>query len=410
MAFFLLNLYLLIYYIRPAEWIPALRTPWQLYVGILSLLWIIGTFIKNPLLFKKDKIGVYIFIFFLVCLVSKLTTGWFGGTWIFFTEFLPSIVIYYLIVIACDSLKKFHIFMLFICALTCLFSVHAIMQITSGSGFGGLPPIHRGGDLLQACWYGVFNDPNDLGLALVVTTPFIIYQATRYKIVYLLFFGLVMGGIYCTNSRGTLVALIAGLGMFFVFKKRSMKGLIIAGFFAVFLFLYGPSRMGDISAVDESSHGRIEAWYAGLKMMQSNPVFGVGPDTFTDHHYITAHNSYVLAAAETGMLGLMFYIGSILIPILLGIKVLFLEKENPHFEFMAAILSCAIACAVSISFISRTYIMIPFMMSGLLYSAFQSAAPDGFSREMKNSLSIKQLFIVSFIMLMLLYLVVVLFI
>ncbi|RJP77250.1 MAG: O-antigen ligase domain-containing protein [Desulfobacteraceae bacterium] len=409
MALFLLNLYLLIYFIRPAEWIPALQSPWQLYVGILSLLLIVGTFIKKPDLFKKDKFGIYIFIFFLICLVSKIATGWFGGTWIFFQEFLPSIVVYYLTVIACDSLKKCQSLLFFLCMLACFFSVHAIMQITTGSGFGGLLPIYRSGDLLQACWYGVFNDPNDLGLALVVIMPYIVYQALRYRILYILFFALILGGIYCTNSRGTLVSLLAGLGMFFIFKKKSMKGLIIAGFMAVALFLFGPSRVSEINTVDASSYGRIDAWYAGLKMMQSSPLIGVGPGAFTDHHPITAHNSYVLAAAETGFLGLMFYNGAILIPILLGARVLFQEKENENFELMASILSCAIAGAVSICFISRTYIMVPYMMSGILYSVFHSVAPDRLTNEMQTRLSIKHLFLVSFLMLFLFYLAIVFF-
>ena len=404
MALFLLNLYLFIYYIRPAEWIPALQSPWQLYVGIPVFLLIIGTFIKKPDLFRQDKFGIYVFLFFLVCLVSKISTGWFGGTWLFFLGFLPSIIAYYLTVIACDSLKKCHSLLLFVCFPVCFFSVHAIMQLTTGFGFGGLPPIHRSGDLIQACWYGVFNDPNDLGLALVVMMPYVVYQALRYRLLFIIFFALILGGIYCTNSRGTLVALIAGLGMFFIFKKKSMKGLIIAGLIAVALFLFGPSRVSEINTVDDSSYGRIDAWYAGLKMMQSSPIIGVGPDTFTEHHPITAHNSYVLAAAETGFLGLMFYNGAILIPILLGIRVLFLETDSENFELGASILSCAIAGAVSIFFISRTYIMIPYLMSGLLYAVFHAAFPDRLTHEMEKGLSVKHLFGVTLSMLFLLYL------
>ena len=61
-------------------------------------------------------------------------------------------------------------------------------------------------------------------------------------------------------------------------------------------------------AADMSTRLRYEAWHAGLQMFKQSPVFGVGQRQFSEHHYMTAHNSYVLALAELGFVGLVLFI------------------------------------------------------------------------------------------------------
>ena len=41
----------------------------------------------------------------------------------------------------------------------------------------------------------------------------------------------------------------------------------------------------------------------GLELVRHSPIFGVGKGQFMEYHFLTAHNSYVLAAAELGMVG-----------------------------------------------------------------------------------------------------------
>jgi O-antigen ligase len=43
-------------------------------------------------------------------------------------------------------------------------------------------------------------------------------------------------------------------------------------------------------------------------MFTSHPVFGVGAGNFTDYNYLTAHNSFVLALAETGIVGFTLWL------------------------------------------------------------------------------------------------------
>jgi len=52
---------------------------------------------------------------------------------------------------------------------------------------------------------------------------------------------------------------------------------------------------------------RTICWWVGLHLTAGSPAFGVGFGRFTEHHYLTAHNSFVLAAAELGLPGLLVW-------------------------------------------------------------------------------------------------------
>src|SRR5205823_4424444 len=75
------------------------------------------------------------------------------------------------------------------------------------------------------------------------------------------------------------------------------------------LFAFGPSRLRQMSSDDEAAQGRVNAWDAGLDMIKSSPVWGVGRDQFVEHHPRTAHNSLVLCLAELGLAGTAMWLG-----------------------------------------------------------------------------------------------------
>ena len=56
-----------------------------------------------------------------------------------------------------------------------------------------------------------------------------------------------------------------------------------------------------ISSKEQSAAERIEAWSVGLELLKWRPLFGAGYGNFTDHHHLTAHNSFVLCFAELGL-------------------------------------------------------------------------------------------------------------
>ena len=47
-------------------------------------------------------------------------------------------------------------------------------------------------------------------------------------------------------------------------------------------------------------------------MFREHPLFGVGPDQYTDYNPLTAHNSFVLVLAETGILGFTLWLAFVI--------------------------------------------------------------------------------------------------
>jgi O-antigen ligase len=81
------------------------------------------------------------------------------------------------------------------------------------------------------------------------------------------------------------------------------RGLLLLPILIGALAALSPSRSGELTMDDESAAGRVDAWYEGFEMFRAHPLFGVGAGLFTDHHPMTAHNSFVLAIAELGVVG-----------------------------------------------------------------------------------------------------------
>jgi O-antigen ligase len=66
---------------------------------------------------------------------------------------------------------------------------------------------------------------------------------------------------------------------------------------------------------DVSTQLRYEAWGTGLQMLKHNPLFGVGARNFTEHHFLTAHNTYVLSFSELGFPGMVIFVSIVYLTI-----------------------------------------------------------------------------------------------
>lgn len=52
-------------------------------------------------------------------------------------------------------------------------------------------------------------------------------------------------------------------------------------------------------------------------MLMSHPILGVGKGMFTDHHWLTAHNSFVLVLAELGLVGYFVWLSVIAVTLVM---------------------------------------------------------------------------------------------
>jgi probable O-glycosylation ligase (exosortase A-associated) len=131
------------------------------------------------------------------------------------------------------------------------------------------------------------------------------------------------------NSRGAFVGLLlTGLYALFITRGR-MRGKMVVGLTmgaVLFYSLMDPQFIDRQKTIqnyeeDRSAGSRMELWKGGLRLVQDHPLGAGGGgfevlspvyvaevvDSFGNQR--TAHNTYVLAASEWGIPGLIFFLG-----------------------------------------------------------------------------------------------------
>jgi len=157
---------------------------------------------------------------------------------------------------------------------------------------------------------GTLQDPNELSLALCIAIPFAFaFFDRRHTLMRLILLVLTCGLVglcaYFTQSFGGQVVFCAVLGLFLMKRLGLRRGLIVGA--AIVLPLLALGALGDRAGGESSTMERTECWWVGLHLAYASPLFGVGSGQFTEHHYLTAHNSYILSAAELGLPGMLLW-------------------------------------------------------------------------------------------------------
>jgi hypothetical protein len=163
---------------------------------------------------------------------------------------------------------------------------------------------------------GEINDPNDFAQLLVCVIPLVFifwrpgrgFRNTLFVIVPAC---ILLVGTFLTHSRGSMIAIVA---MAIVAGRRRI-GTVPSVLLAVGLYV-GATALNFTGGRDVSVNAgsdRTALWGTGLELLKSHPIFGVGFGNFADYAGLTAHNSFVVCAAELGMFGLFFW-GMFLLP------------------------------------------------------------------------------------------------
>lgn len=379
MPFISLIIYITLIYLRPQEWVKGI-IGWPL-INISAIVTFAFLLFSPQRTLPRVPQNTFLIAFIASIAMSHLSHFYFGGAYESILAFLPSIVLYFLIVLIVNSDKKLKALIFLLVLLSTILAVQGISQSKSGIGWAGQPVLMENDDddpdtggIARITWVGIFNDPNDLGLALVTAFPFalnwLLNGTILLKIGALASLYLLTYAIYLTNSRGAMLALMAVIGtyLFFFFKAKRILwiGLVFMILGGSAFIKFGPSRMDSISSQEESAYGRIDSWYEGFQMLKSNPLFGVGQGMFTEYNRLTAHNSYILCAAETGLIGYFFWFGLIYYSVKSFLP--FLSNANISHPVRPLALACMAGlvgfCSAAF-FLSRTYIAVFYMLTGI---------------------------------------------
>jgi hypothetical protein len=242
-------------------------------------------------------------------------------------------------------------------------------------------------------YLGVLQDPNELSLAGGVGLPLAFaFVNSRKKTlgrraVSMLTLVLVVFCAVLTGSRGGQLVVLAVLGAYGL-NRFGAKGLLLGPIVAAPLVLFGARNSDEASS---STLERLDCWASAISIWRSHPVLGVGLGQFTEHNYMTAHNSYLLALAELGLPGILLfsiilYISAkIPFVILRDVRATPVEPGDPlegasiARPWAMALIAAFAGLAVGIFFLSFTYhyvLWIYIGLAGALYSAVRTHHPS----------------------------------
>lgn len=217
---------------------------------------------------------------------------------------------------------------------------------------------------------GDLNDPNEAALVIAAGAMSLIIAFMRrspaFRIVGAIGVVIAIAAVMMTQSRGGQGAMLLVVFVYLL-RRYGLWAIVPAAFLALPLFLFG--GRGDESA-DQSTQERYEAWATGLDLFRASPVFGVGAGQFDKHHYLTAHNSFVLTLAETGFPGLVLFVSVIWVSVKsLAIGLWALAKVPGAAVakvWGVALLASMVATIFSISTLSFAYKSVLWIFFGLI--------------------------------------------
>jgi len=223
---------------------------------------------------------------------------------------------------------------------------------------GGLFGLVTGGAKILRGPGGMLEDNNDFALGLVMNVPLLWYlglnEAARPMVqrITRIAVGLTVITIVLTHSRGGFLSLCMSSLWIAWRSGKLFRAAAVLGVLAVLFPLLAPQevldRLSTIGDKKESSiNARFTAWGIAFKMIEANPLLGVGMRNFQSSYaeyagntlgrggttYV-AHNSYLQIWAESGTLAFVVYLSLIFSVFVACRRVYRMGVTRPDFAWM----------------------------------------------------------------------------
>jgi hypothetical protein len=200
--------------------------------------------------------------------------------------------------------------------------------------------------------------------------------------------------VILARSRSGLLVFLLVLGLAFL-RKVGVWGVVLGCLVGPPMLLFG-GRSG--AEADDSSEERIELLREAFEFIRRTRGLGLGAHQFPDESSLglTAHNAYVLALAEVGIVGFVLFGFVVYLSLKVPYAIWFGRyRLHPITAKAAPALAIALSgAAVGIFFLSWTYKDILYMLLGAsaaLYAAARAEDPS-----VRVGLSLREAVIVAF--------------
>jgi hypothetical protein len=196
---------------------------------------------------------------------------------------------------------------------------------------------------------GPIGDPNRFAQVLLFALPLAAFRIRDEKrrngrLLAIVCSAAILGGVFCTYSRGAYVALALLVGVALLLGYLRWRHVLlagVAGLACAFILAPGtlvrlqklesiPSLLTDrqYTNTDGAVRGRLTEMLAAYHVFLDHPLVGVGPAHFSPYYSVAymgdpditfrqlaeprrAHNLYLEMGAETGILGVSLFLGAI---------------------------------------------------------------------------------------------------
>lgn len=398
MAFRLFLVYLLCVYLRPLEQFAPALMALRPMLALWALTFVLSfVHLKQTKLFGAHPSQIWLLMGFWMSAPLSLAAN---GVW----DAIPGaigdlstpVMLLCLVAFNVTSVRRLEITCKALAVAICLLCIQSMHAYYTGEGWqtfvvrqvanpdavtessAGLLPTEDvdGVYLWRLRSVGFLFDPNDFAQMICVALPMLSLWWTpgrsfRNLMVLAPAASVLLHALYLTHSRGGILGVLVIGVILFVHRVGLFKGGLAVGL-GGFLAL-AASQIGGrgFSAKESSANQRLMAWYDGLEMLKSNPVFGVGYGNFTWHHERTAHNSFVLCFSELGFLGYLLWFSLVVVGFRCLIELI--ASHADHVRKTGLMMICALAAFVTCSwFLSRTYSPSLYVVLGLSFAAHQS--------------------------------------
>lgn len=387
LTFLLFQLVTATLFLRPAELFDWLQDV-PLYEGlILSTFAMAATSLEPHFHWRamiRQPISLCAVGMFAAIVLSHLTHMYLGGVRDSASEFAKTLIYYGLAVTVVNSPSRLRLYLGNVAACTgvmvalCLFDYWGVIDLEFIVHLQDVDGVDDDGNpvfFMRMRGTGIFQDPNDLAMVIVtggcLCLSFLTDASLRvFRFLWAAPIVVFAIALIETKSRGGFLA-----GSVAVMTMASLRyGTKVAAVLAVLGAIALPLVAGRSANIEISegstSEERMMMWREGFDALKSPDLFfGVGHNTFADIAGLVAHNSFVHAYVELGILGGTTFFGCFFLAGLQIYRIGRLPEPVWHGElvrlrpYLAGVLA---GWCMSMFSLSRCYVVPTFLVLGMM--------------------------------------------
>ena len=361
----LVLIYIALNLLSPADMLPVL-IPFRpmLILAVLNVPVAVVSRILAPKVGKLRTQVVMVFLFFGFTISALIPHRLYGANVRTLTDLAPNILAYFLGIIYFRTPFQLRMLRALLVFIALFVLVNGLMEMPYAHATRAQTPyVMAHADSVNGMDYRIrglamLHDPNTYAQFILLILPLLFVAKEDTGLGFLGWItaatlaGCFLFAIYLSGSRGAVLGLAVVIGLFLVRRLRT-TGAVLTGILGGLVLLavnaYSTRTISISGGMD-----RLSIWSDGLSYFKGSPLWGIGPRNFVDRYGMTAHNSYLLVAAELGIIGYFLWMSmSVVTLIQLSRITQMTDKFQPSLVRWALALRISLGGYLFTSFFSR---------------------------------------------------------